>query len=260
MFWFRLALPSLYLSLAVVLPSQFRRLSYFEFVSILFWMPAALLLAANWKWILRKRIVFPIFSSLAIGAIISFFFEYVALGMGVWHFSGPENYLGPGIWGAPIEEFLFYWGAAPFCLLLYLYYFRLFEPEPEYLSLPVMSAWFLMSLPVAHASLRIYLLIRDKKALSWPAMIATVVVFFAGLAYVEHAAILGQFWIYNYAVMWDIRFWQIPLEEYVVFYWLGPVFTIFLFHYLEFEPKVVFTRRDSSLKAPQDARRAAAED
>lgn len=249
MFWFRLALPSLYLSSAVFLPSRLRQLSYFEFVAMLFWMPSALLLAVNWGWIARKRIAFPFFASLAIGAIISFFFEYVALGMGVWHFSGPENYLGPGIWGAPIEEFLFYWGAAPFCLLLYLYFYRLFEPEPEYLSLPMMSAWFLMSLPVAHASLRIYLLLRDKDAISWRALITTVVIFFAGLAYVEHAAIVGRFWIYNYAVLWDIRFWRIPLEEYVVFYWLGPTFTIFLFHYLEFEPKVVFQRRESALKA-----------
>jgi lycopene cyclase domain-containing protein len=253
MFWFRLALPCLYLSLAVLLPSQFRRLSYFEFVTIQFWMPSALLLAMNWRWIARKRIAFPFFSSLAIGAVISFFFEYVALGMGVWHFSGPENYLGPGIWGAPIEEFLFYWGAAPFCLLLYLYFYRLFEPEPRYLSLPMMSAWFLMGLPVAHASMRIYLLIRDKHALSWPALIATVGIFFVGLAYVEHKAILGEFWIYNYAVLWNLRFWRIPLEEYLVFYWLGPTFTIFLFHYLELEPKVVFQRRDSSLKRPQRA-------
>jgi lycopene cyclase domain-containing protein len=254
MFWFRLALPCLYLSLAVLLPSQFRRLSYFEFVAIQFWIPSALLLAMNWRWIARKRIAFPFFSSLAIGAAISFFFEYVALGMGVWYFGPAENYLGPGIWGAPIEEFLFYWGAAPFCLLLYLYFYRLFEPEPRYLSLPIVSAWFLMGLPVAHASLRIYLLIRDKNALSWPAMIATVVTFFVGLAYVEHAAIVGRFWIYNYAVLWNIRFWRIPLEEYLVFYWLGPTFTIFLFHYLELEPKVVFQRRDSSLTGRRRAK------
>jgi lycopene cyclase domain-containing protein len=249
MFWFRLALPSLYLLTAVLLPSQFRKISYFEFVAIFFWIPAALLLAMNWKWIARKRIAFPFFTSLAIGAIIAFFFEYVALGMGVWYFGPPENYVGPGIWGAPIEEFLFYWGAAPFCLLLYLYFYRLFEPEPAYLSLPVASAWFVMGLPVIYASLRIYLMIRDKQALSWPALITTVVIFFAGLAYVEHKAILGEFWIYNYAVMWDIRIWRIPLEEYVVFYWLGPTFTVFLFHYLELEPKVVFQRRDSSLNA-----------
>lgn len=249
-----MALPCLYLSLAVLLPSQFRHLSYFEFVAAQFWMPSALLLAMNWRWMVRKRIVFPIFSSLAIGAVISFFFEYVALGMGVWHFGRPENYLGPGIWGAPIEEFLFYWGAAPFCLLLYLYFYRIFEPEPKYLSLPVMSAWFLMGVPIAHATLRIYMLIRDKQALSWPALITTVVIFFMGLAYVEHAAILGEFWIYNYGVLWDIKFWQIPLEEYLVFYWLGPTFTILLFHYLEFEPKVVFQRRDSSLKARHRAK------
>jgi lycopene cyclase domain-containing protein len=251
MFWFRLVLPCLYLSLAVLLPAHFRHLSYFEFVTVLFWMPAALLLAMNWRWILRKRIAFPIFSSLAILALFSFFFEYVALGMGVWHFGGPENYLGPGIWGAPIEEFLFYWGAAPFCLFMYLHFYRLFEPEPDYLPLPLMSAWFLMSIPVAHATLRLYLLLRDKQALSWPAFITTVIIFFAGLAYVEHAAILGEFWIYNYAVLWDIKVWQIPLEEYLVFYWLGPVFTIFLFHYLDFKPKVVFQRSDSSLKARQ---------
>lgn len=248
MFWFRLSLPCFYLALAVLLPSQFRRLTYFEFVAALFWLPAALLLAMNWRWMARKRIAFPFFSSLALGAIISFFFEYVALGMGVWYFGPRENYLGPGIWGAPIEEFLFYWGAAPFCLLLYLYFYRLFEPEPAYLPLPIASAWFVMALPVAYATVRIYLLIRDRQAVSWPAMIATVAIFFVGLAYVEHKAIVGEFWIYNYAVLWDIRIWRIPLEEYVVFYWLGPVFTIFLFHYFELEPKVVLRRRDSALK------------
>lgn len=248
MFWIRLALPCFYLSSAVVLPSLFRHLTYFEFVAIFFWMPSALLLAVNWKWIVSKRIVFPVFSSLAMGAVISFYFEYVALGMGVWHFGRPENYLGPGIWGAPIEEFLFYWGAAPFCLLLYLYFYRIFEPEPDYLPLPLVSAWFLMGLPVAHVSLRIYLLIREKNAISWPALFTAVGIFFAGLAYVEHEAIDGQFWIYNYAVLWDIKLWNIPLEEFVVFYWLGPTFTILLFHYLEFRPKVVFERRDSSLK------------
>ena len=54
--------------------------------------------------------------------------EYLYLKFDVWSFSEEIDPL-IGIWfgSAPIEEYVYWFGATPFCLAVYLSYKRLFE-------------------------------------------------------------------------------------------------------------------------------------
>jgi len=56
---------------------------------------------------------------------ITIAFEYLALWMDIWSFSENASKLwGISFWGAPIEEFLFWFGAPPFVLSIYFWFER----------------------------------------------------------------------------------------------------------------------------------------
>lgn len=62
-----------------------------------------------------------IWITLAIVCPLAFGMEYVYLGLNIWTFSeAMDPLLGIRIWGAPIEEFSFWFGGAPFFILVYL--------------------------------------------------------------------------------------------------------------------------------------------
>jgi hypothetical protein len=62
----------------------------------------------------------------AIFIVLSTVWEYLGLALNIWDFSEDHHKLvGLNIFGAPIEEFVFWYGATPFVLLIYLYYEKL---------------------------------------------------------------------------------------------------------------------------------------
>ena len=61
-------------------------------------------------------------------AFVLIIMEYFYIKFDVWSFSQKTDPLiGIWFWKVPIEEFVYWFGATPFCLAIYLSYKRLFE-------------------------------------------------------------------------------------------------------------------------------------
>ncbi len=97
---------------------------YFIKVLLLFWIPGVALTIGIWSRLTHaERRAYWITCGLM--AVISFGMEYVYLWLDIWNFSEARDpLLGIRIWGAPIEEFEFWFGASPFILGLYLIFRR----------------------------------------------------------------------------------------------------------------------------------------
>ncbi len=98
---------------------------YFLTVFLVFWVPGIALMVALYRFLgPAPRKSFWI--TCLIMAVVSFGMEYVYLWADIWNFSEAHDpLLGIRIWGAPIEEFTYWFGATPFCLSLYLLFQRL---------------------------------------------------------------------------------------------------------------------------------------
>jgi len=101
---------------------------YFLTCVLLFWIPGVALLAGLWHTRTRvQRTAFWI--TCMVMAIVTFGMEYVYLWADIWSFSEVHDpLLGIRIFGAPIEEFTFWFGATPFVLGLY-WALQRFEPR-----------------------------------------------------------------------------------------------------------------------------------
>ena len=93
---------------------------YFLKVVLLFWVPGVALTIGLWKYLKpTERWAFLVTG--AIMAAVSFVMEYVYLWADIWNFSEARDpLLGIRLWGAPIEEFGYWFGATPFVLSIYL--------------------------------------------------------------------------------------------------------------------------------------------
>jgi len=100
---------------------------YFITYSVLFWVPVVLFSLFVLRFFESKTRKAYFFSSVIMAGVLVVM-EYVCLKFDVWSFSQQTDPL-LGIWigKAPIEEFVYWFGATPFCLALYLSYKRLFE-------------------------------------------------------------------------------------------------------------------------------------
>jgi lycopene cyclase domain-containing protein len=115
-------LPFLYIPVGIVLPMYLFNTDYGWSVLVGFWIPVTIL----------SFIVLPKVSHLMRMAFVVTFmvlipvtvlFEYLCLLLDIWNFSEEASSLwGFRIAGAPVEEFIFWFGATPLCLLVYLYY------------------------------------------------------------------------------------------------------------------------------------------
>ncbi len=93
---------------------------YFIMTVIAFWIPVAVL-----SIFLRNHLTPQTKKALWITILVmipvSFLMEYVYLWADIWDFSEEmDPLLGIRLWGAPIEEFSFWFGGTPFVLLTYL--------------------------------------------------------------------------------------------------------------------------------------------
>lgn len=103
---------------------------YFIGTLLYFWLPVAimsLLMKGKWPPLALKSF----WISLAILTPATFAMEYVFLWTDIWTFSEElDPLLGIYIFGVPVEEFSFWFGASPFILLSYLLFCRLFPRKP----------------------------------------------------------------------------------------------------------------------------------
>lgn len=97
---------------------------YFISTLIYFWLPVAVLSILSWnKFSSERKKTFIL--TLAVLLPATFAMEYVYLWADIWTFSEEfDPLLGIRIWGAPIEEFSFWFGAPPFILLVYFVFDR----------------------------------------------------------------------------------------------------------------------------------------
>ena len=212
-----------------------RNLSYFETDMLYFWVPSAVLLVFHWKWLKAVKWGTPLVMVSGILYVVSFYFEFAGLGLNIWTFSKvPHAYLSLWIFTAPLEEFLFWFGAAPLCILLYLYYYRIFNKELQILE------WAVMGAPFIGLSWFLFQIIKGKKVLNYPALGLTVFIFAASMGFVEKHAIEFKHWIFIPGHTLPIPLWGIPIEEFVIYYVFGPTCTIFLFHLFTLKPKLSF--------------------
>ena len=98
---------------------------YFIIYLFLFWVPVFVLM-----FVLRKKLD-PItrkafWVTWLLVNFMTFGMEYIYLKFHVWTFSQQvDPLLGINLFGVPIEEFEFWWGAAALFMLLYLFFDRL---------------------------------------------------------------------------------------------------------------------------------------
>jgi len=97
---------------------------YFITYIILFWIPVFILAGFLWKGMDEAtRKAFWI--TVAIMSGLTFAMEYVYIWLDVWTFTqSVDPLIGIRIWGVPIEEFEFWFGASPLFMLLYLAFDR----------------------------------------------------------------------------------------------------------------------------------------
>jgi hypothetical protein len=118
--------PFIYSAVFILLLMHLFKLSYFATIMVMFYVPSVILFFYNYRWMRERKWIRPFIWANVWGGVACFYFEYVALGMGFWHFSDPSNYLpqalwlwGPKIWEIPIEEYLIYYILGPvFAILL----------------------------------------------------------------------------------------------------------------------------------------------
>ncbi|MFA6434774.1 MAG: hypothetical protein WCW52_08760 [Elusimicrobiales bacterium] len=100
---------------------------YFITYSVLFWLPAVLLYVFLFKT-LTAALGRSFWSACCLMALVSTVMEYLYIYFDVWSFSErTDSLLGLRLWSVPVEEFVFWFGATPFCLMMYLGYRRLFR-------------------------------------------------------------------------------------------------------------------------------------
>jgi lycopene cyclase domain-containing protein len=125
-------LPFVYVPAFVFAPIALLNTDYGWSVVLLFWVPAAILYTSLFRKLDRKEHI-AFWGSVALMLPVTFAFEYVCLVLDVWSFDQSRQKLW-GLWigPAPVEEFIFWFGATPFCLMVYCWYrCMVFTPWPR---------------------------------------------------------------------------------------------------------------------------------
>lgn len=122
----KVSLPFFYMVFFILLPIRVLNANYGWSVILLFWLPSVILYFYHFHKSGFKDLK-PFWITFFLLLPVTFIFEYLCLFLDIWNFSEQIDKLwGLWLWGAPIEEFVFWFGATPFCLLLYLYYRTIF--------------------------------------------------------------------------------------------------------------------------------------
>ena len=119
--WIKFIFPFVYSLIFIIGVHYIFNVTYFVSNFVLFYVPCLVFLTLsfqelkeNWKQFL---LVFLIFIPLTTA------YEYLSLWLDIWNFNQSfHKLIGINILGAPLEEFLFWYGAGPFILSLYFYF------------------------------------------------------------------------------------------------------------------------------------------
>jgi len=98
---------------------------------------------------------------------------------------------------------------------------------PAYARGKKWPAWALLAVPFALVMVPLYQ--AAKRRVHWLACILTVVVFEAIMIPVEHNSIIRGHWVYNENRILGPLFWDIPIEEPLIYYLLPPILVILIY-------------------------------
>ena len=236
--------------IGIVLPIYLLDVNYAVSTVFLFWVPVVVMFIGNRAWLIRRNLLLPLLSAATVLAVVAVYFEYAALGIGVWNFSEEHHLLlrtifkNPGfpfaIYGAPVEEFMFWFGATPFCILLYCSFWRLIKPEESITyELLLTAAWPVMLIPFVPVIGWLHSRLRGKKIICIPALVLTAVFFLVTMTCIEYNALLKGHWVYNLRRITGWKFLGVIPTEELLYYLLGPVFVVQLFHFFALRPAVI---------------------
>lgn len=255
-----LLIPFSYSILFIIYPIYALDMNYAMSMVVLFWLPVAIMLGINWNWMVKQNLFRPFLYSNIIMGIVSIPFEYMSIGMAIWDFS--EKYhkqLGIKIIGIPIEEFMFWFGATPFCILCFICFYRILCSQSKTrrisrkTSRVIFSIWAILALIFVPIAITLHTKIKkqykEESAFAWSPITLATAVFWLTLIFVEHHSIICGHWVFNEARLWGIYIWQIPVEEFV-FYTIGPIFVILLLHFMELKPVIIFESSKSNISKP----------
>jgi len=237
---FLIIVPFIYSLFLIIMPIYRFDTSYAMSMLLLFWFPSIILFCVNAKWMIRKSWMKSFWITNFVIAVVSFYFEFACLGMKIWDFSEHHHRLvGARIFGAPLEEFMFWFGASFFCILLYIYYYRIIHKELVY---PEFPAWALVAIPFIPLTYFLHKQVKKAKVFSWPSFFIVLIIFWLTLSFVEYNSIQKGHWVYNENRILGPKVFNIPIEEYFIYYILGPLFAILLFHFIDLKPRVVLEK------------------
>ncbi|MBN1981533.1 MAG: hypothetical protein JW795_08385 [Chitinivibrionales bacterium] len=119
-----LLLPFLYILVFIIAPIKLFDTNYLWSILVAFWIPIVLMGVTIIPKVSQEfRSAFFITAFLMLP--VTFVFEYLCLYLDIWNFfEGKDRLCGVKIFNAPLEEFLFWFGATPLCNLVYLYFHR----------------------------------------------------------------------------------------------------------------------------------------
>lgn len=111
---------------------------YFLTCVLLFWIPGLALFAGLWRGLAPADRA-ALWWTLVVMTPLTILMEFIYLKADIWSFSGAHDpLLGLTLFGAPIEEFAFWFGTTPFVLGIYLTVHRMLPaawlivpPRPE---------------------------------------------------------------------------------------------------------------------------------
>ncbi len=193
-----------YSPILILFPILKFNLNYAISMIFLFWLPIFIMLGLHLKYMYKNNMILAFLSCNLLMGITAFFFEYSSLGLDIWGFNEKIHPLLRSIfwngfpwtiYGAPIEEFMFWFGATPLCILLYITFKRILETKREELLLT--AIWPILLLPFFPIMFWMKNKLKDKNIISWYSILFTGIFFVVTLAIVEYNAVQKLHWVYN---------------------------------------------------------------
>ncbi len=129
----RLSFPFIYAILFIYLPIQYLNLNYGWTDIVYFWISSLVLYLLLFKK-MKGPTTQAFWGTMVLFIPVTFLFEYVGLWVDGWDFDNKYPLWGIKIFGAPIEEFLFWFGAPPYVMLNYLWFKNAFVSDSQVIS------------------------------------------------------------------------------------------------------------------------------
>jgi hypothetical protein len=126
----KILFPFIYGVFGVMAPIHFLDLDYGWTDIVYFWISSLVLYILLFKKI-KGSVAHSFWACMVLFVPVTFLFEFVGLWVDGWGFDDKYPLWGLNIFGAPVEEFLFWFGAPPYVMLNYLWFHYALEERRQ---------------------------------------------------------------------------------------------------------------------------------